>query len=118
MEEMEYTVAFELISHAGDSKSESMMAIECAREFQFEEAKEHLMKAGEKLTKAHNSHLNLIQNEAKGEKVKVNIILVHAQDHLSGAILIKDQAEEFINLYQMIKEIKEQYVTKKNTNIV
>lgn len=108
MIEAEYSVAFELIANAGDSKSESMQSIECARLFQFDEAKEHLKKASEKLKKAHSSHFELIQKEASGEKVEVNLILVHAQDHLSGAILTRDQAEEFIELYQIIKELKDQ----------
>ncbi|WP_042461505.1 PTS lactose/cellobiose transporter subunit IIA [Neobacillus dielmonensis] len=108
MVDTEYAAAFELIAIAGDSKSESMQAIECAREFQFEEAKEHLKKANEKLKGAHGSHFSLIQKEASGEKVEVNLILVHAEDHLSGAILMKDQAEEFIELYQIIKELKDQ----------
>lgn len=105
MNESSYDIAFELIANAGDSKSESLMAIEAAREFNFEEANNHLDIASEKLSIAHKVQSNLIQNEARGNKVDVNIILVHAQDHLSGAILMKDQAEEFIKLYEIINKL-------------
>mgnify|MGYP001272906294 FL=1 len=53
MNESSYDIAFELIANAGDSKSESLMAIEAAREFNFEEANSHLEIATEKLSEAH-----------------------------------------------------------------
>lgn len=105
MNESSYDIAFKLIANAGDSKSESLMAIEAAREFNFEEANSHLEIATEKLSEAHKIQSSLIQNEARGNKVDVNIILVHAQDHLSGAILMKDQADEFIKLYEIINKL-------------
>ena len=105
MNESSYDIAFELIANAGDSKSESLMAIEAAREFNFEEANSYLEIATEKLSEAHKIQSSLIQNEARGNKVDVNIILVHAQDHLSGAILMKDQADEFIKLYEIINKL-------------
>ena len=49
MNESSYDIAFELIANAGDSKSESLMAIEAAREFNFEEANSQLEIATEKL---------------------------------------------------------------------
>lgn len=102
-----YEVAFELISNAGDSKSESMMAIEAAREFNFVQAEEHLENANKKLQEAHKAQANLIHQEASGEEIDVNIILVHGQDHLLGAIITRDQAEEFVNLYKTIRSLEE-----------
>lgn len=107
MNEKNYEIAFELISNAGDSKSDSMMAIEAAREFRFEDAEEYLKNANEKLKEAHKAQANLIHQEASGQIVDVNIILVHGQDHLSGAIITRDQAEEFINLYKIIHDLNE-----------
>ena len=49
----------------------------------------------------------MIQEEANGSPVEVNIILVHAQDHLTMAMMARDNAEEFIHLYRVIKELKE-----------
>lgn len=45
MDDDKYTVAFELITKAGDAKSKAMMAIEAAREFEFEEAEKYLKEA-------------------------------------------------------------------------
>lgn len=102
---MEYQIAFELIAVAGDSKVESMAAIEDASEFRFEEAQERLKAADEKMAEAHHIQTDLLQKEASGEKTEVNIILVHAQDHLTTAIIMRDQAEMMIRLYQTIEKL-------------
>jgi len=102
MEENNYDTSFQLIMYAGDSKSESMLAIKAARNFQFEEAEEHLELAKKSLGEAHKSQTSMIHQEAAGSKIDVNIILVHAQDHLTTATIIKDQAEEFINIYKFM----------------
>ena len=44
----------------------------------------------------------MLQQEAEGNPVKVNIILVHAQDHLTMAMMMRDMAEQFVNLYQLV----------------
>ena len=98
MNEDKYEIAFQVIMNAGNSKSSSMMAIEAAREFDFEEAKRLLKEADKDLREAHYVQTELIQKESNGNGVDVNIILVHSQDHLSMAITTRDQAEEFLNL--------------------
>lgn len=108
MEDDKYTVAFDLIMKAGNAKSKAMMAIEAAREFEFEEAEKYLKEAEQDMHEAHEAQLDMMQKEADGTPADVNIILVHAQDHLTMAIMAHDNAEEFINLYKIIKELKEE----------
>ena len=108
MNEEKYEIAFQVIMNAGNSKSSSMMAIEAAREFEFEEAEKYIKEAEKELREAHHSQTELIKQERIGKGVDVNIILVHSQDHLTMAITAKDQAEEFLNMYRMIKELKDQ----------
>lgn len=105
MNDENYTVAFEIITNAGNSKSASLMAIEAAREFDFEKATEYLEEAKESMHLAHDAHFDMIQNEANGNSVDVNIILVHAQDHLTMAIMANDYALEMIELYRMIQKL-------------
>lgn len=112
MNDADYAAAFQLIMNAGNSKSLSLMAIESAREFNFEEAEAHLAEAEKELRKAHQSQIDLIQQEAQGNPVAVNIILVHAQDHLTMAMTTKDSAQEFVNLYKTIKELKDELASK------
>lgn len=98
-------MAFGLILNAGNSKSKSLMAIETAREFEFEEAENLVAEAEEDLRAAHQTQTNLIQSEARGEKMELNLIMVHAQDHLTTAMIMIDQAREFINLYKLIYDL-------------
>lgn len=101
-----YEVSFQLILAAGNSKSESMVAIRKAREGDFEEAQQHVNNAQDSLTEAHQIQTNLIQGEARGEKPEVTLIMVHAQDHLNMALLTMDQAKEMIHLYREIYNLK------------
>lgn len=97
-----YEEAFALIGIAGDSKAESMAAIDCARQGDFEGARAHLANADEAMVKAHDSQTAMLQQEAEGNPVKVNIILVHAQDHLTMAIMMRDMAEQMVTLYEAV----------------
>ena len=107
MEDEKYSVAFDLILKAGNAKSKALMAVEAAREFDFQEAEKLLKEAEQDMREAHQAQISLIQQEAGGTPVEVNVILVHAQDHMTMAIMAKDNAEEFVNLYRMIQELKE-----------
>ena len=100
-----YEMSFGLILNAGNSKSKSLMAIEEAREFNFEEAEKLIEEAQADLKSAHQMQTDLIQGEARGEKSEVNIILVHAQDHLTSAMLMIDQAREFVNVYKLLSKV-------------
>ncbi len=104
MPDEEYGVAFKLIAAAGDSKSDSMNAIRAAREGNFVKAEEFLRSAEEKMSQAHEIQFDMIQQEAAGNPVSINIILVHAQDHLTMAMVVKDMAEEIMELYRRMKD--------------
>lgn len=100
--EENYETSFGLILNAGNSKSKSLMAIESAREFKFEEAQTLVTEANADLRLAHQMQTNMIQAQAKGEKTEVDVILIHAQDHLTMAMLMLDQAKEFIHIYKIL----------------
>lgn len=97
-----YEDAFKLIAAAGNAKSQAMMAIRAARDGNIEEARGLLVTADEDLHAAHRAQTELLTEEARGNGVAVNVILVHAQDHLTSAMLVRDLAEEFIELYVIL----------------
>lgn len=105
MDKTKYDIAFQLIANAGNAKSAALMAIEAAREFDFVEAEARMREADDEMQQAHQVQTELIQSEASGNSVDVNIILVHAQDHLTMAMMAKENAEEFIHLYKNMKKI-------------
>lgn len=104
---MEETVLMEsimgLIVHSGNTRSECMEAIQLAKKGQIQEAKEKIQLANEALIEAHHSQTALLSQEARGEKVEVSMLLIHAQDHLMNAITFRDLATEMIELYERIK---------------
>lgn len=104
MDGEKYMNSFRLIAQAGDAKAEAMQAIKAAREGRFDEAEGLLKSTEEKNARAHDIQLELIQQESLGEPVEVNIILVHAQDHLTMAMVMQDIAEEMIELYKRLSK--------------
>lgn len=100
-----YEIAFGLILNAGNSKAKSLLAIESAREYKFEEAESLLKEAQEDLKLAHKTQTELIQGEAQGNKTEMNILMVHGQDHLTTAMIMLNQAEEFINIYKILSKL-------------
>jgi len=93
-------VIMNLIVDAGSAKSYAMEAIRLAKEGCIEEAREALQNADAEMAKAHHAQTDLIQKEAKGEHTEINLFMVHAQDHIMTAILAKDLAGEFVDLYE------------------
>lgn len=99
VDDEKYEVAFEIIACAGDAKSLALMAIEEARNGNFEQAEKNLAEAREQMAKAHDVQNDMLQSEAQGKSVELNIVLIHAEDHLTMAIMSIDFAEEFIELF-------------------
>jgi PTS system cellobiose-specific IIA component len=88
-DEMEQWI-FQIISYAGDAKSNTLLALDHAGKDDFDSAEKCLKEADEEILKAHELHTKLLQKFSSGEKVEVNILLTHAQDHLMNAILARD----------------------------
>ena len=104
--ENNYEVAFQLILHAGNGKSYAMESIKLARKYQFEEALLNVAEAESEMTKAHHVQTKLIQQEASGEKFQLDLIMVHAQDHLSSCMMYIDQAKEYIYIYKELQNLR------------
>lgn len=97
-------IVFQIILHGGNGRSSAMEAIAAAKQADFEKAKEKLQEAAEALHEAHKIQTSLIQDEVRGEKSEVSLLMVHAQDHLMNALTVKDLASEFVDLYESLQE--------------
>lgn len=82
---------FPIISLAGESKSLAYEALRLAKENKFEEADKILLQS-------HEYQTNLITKEADGEKFNINMLFIHAQDHLMTAMSEKNLIKELINI--------------------
>lgn len=91
-------IAFSLILHSGNARSNVMEALKCARNDHFDQAKELIEEADNELEKAHKVQTDVLQEEASGEEVNLSILFIHAQDHLMTAMLSRDLSQEIIDL--------------------
>lgn len=99
-------VAMGLIAGAGDARSSCMEAIELAKEGKFQEAREALTRADGSMVAAHETQTQLIRDEMSGESEGVSLLMVHAQDHLNLALVMRDVAEEFIQIHQRLMRLE------------
>lgn len=89
---------FPIISLAGESKSLAYEALRLAKENKFEEADKKMEEADKILLQSHEYQTNLITKEADGEKFNINMLFIHAQDHLMTAMSEKNLIKELINI--------------------
>lgn len=93
---------FEIISHGGNARAYAYDAVKAAQEGKIEEADDLLKNAQKELDLAHNTQTKLIQAEINGQSLQINLLMVHAQDHLMTAISEKNLIEQMVGLYKVI----------------
>ena len=96
-------ISMQIIANAGMSRSCSIEALKFARKGNFEEADRKLKEAETFYYEAHEYQTELITKETSSEEpFNLNLILVHAQDHLTMALISIDNAKELIEIYKRI----------------
>ncbi|WP_170138671.1 PTS lactose/cellobiose transporter subunit IIA [Edaphovirga cremea] len=99
--DMESTV-MELIINAGESRSCAMQALQAARKYQWDQVDILLAESKLAAKRAHGVQTELIgQDEGEG-KLPVNLIMVHAQDHIMNAMLARELVEELVRVYRIL----------------
>lgn len=88
----------QIITTGGDARAKYLTALQETRKGNWEEVDRLLEQAEANLNEAHNVQTSLIQGEIRGEEVDVNLLMVHAQDHLMNAITVKDLVCEIIKM--------------------
>lgn len=99
-------IIFSLITHSGSARSYIFEAFKEVEGCNMEKAHELMELAKSELLKAHSIQTKLIQNEAAGENIQVNLLMVHAQDHLMTSILAKDLIERMVVMQQKINRLE------------
>ncbi|GAA3888608.1 MULTISPECIES: PTS lactose/cellobiose transporter subunit IIA [Gibbsiella] len=88
----------ELLIHAGQARSDAMEAIAASRCHEWPRAEALMASSEAACREAHRIQTILIGQDEGCGKINVNLILVHAQDHLMTAMLCQDLAKEIIAL--------------------
>ncbi|WP_127850083.1 PTS lactose/cellobiose transporter subunit IIA [Lacticaseibacillus hulanensis] len=103
-QEADETTIMSLIMAGGNAKSSAFEAIYAAKKGDFDEAHAKLKEADNFMVDAHNAQTNMLTQEAQGNHVKVNLLMVHAQDHVMNAITFRDLAGEIVTLYERVAQ--------------
>lgn len=97
-------LSFEIIAAVGTARSDYIEAIQEAKAGHFDEAHRLVDAGAEEYLKGHHAHLNLIQQEAAGERTDMCLLLTHAEDQLMSAEGFGILADEFIDLYERLSK--------------
>lgn len=105
MEELE-TIIFNIIIHGGNARALAYEALEKARESDYEEVERLLEECRQEMTLAHNTQTKLVQDEVKGENVKISLLLIHAQDQLMTSMTEQTLIQQMIEMQKEINALK------------
>ena len=97
-------VSFQIIAAAGSARSSYVEALQAAKNGNFEEAEAMIKQGDADFVEAHHVHAELIQKFAGGEDPGANILLIHAEDQVMSAEVLKIMALEFIELYKKLEK--------------
>ncbi|WP_037035673.1 PTS lactose/cellobiose transporter subunit IIA [Rahnella sp. WP5] len=100
--DMESTV-MELIINAGESRSYAMEALRAAKRGEWELVDAKLAASTEASKRAHDVQTMLIGLDEGCGKVQVNLVLVHAQDHIMTSMLARELIAEIIELQRQLQ---------------
>lgn len=100
------TFSFGLIGDAGMARSLAFEALKAAKKGGFAHADELMEQSKQAGLEAHHKQTSLLVREAGGDHVPVDVMLVHAQDHLMTSMLAQELIEEIIELRRELAERK------------
>ena len=101
--DLESTV-MELIINAGSAKSLAMEALKAAKDGNWKGADDLLNESSAAAKKAHDVQTQLIGLDQGEGKVPVNLIMVHAQDHIMTSMLARELIEELIDIHRKLQQ--------------
>lgn len=93
------SIIMELLVNAGTARSLLLAALQRAREGNRHEAEHALAEAQRYIQCAHAMQTELIARDEGSGQFPVNLITVHAQDHLMNAMMLQDLAAHLLDLY-------------------
>lgn len=96
-------ICFNIISKTGKAMDSIDKSLSLAKNDNFEDAKELLEDANKTIIEAHNFQTELLNSEAREEKIEFGPLLIHAQDHLMFSQLYLKITKELVSLYEKNK---------------
>lgn len=98
-------IAFKIILDSGNARTLVHEGFKAMREGAFKEAEDKLEEANDSLIKAHNVQTQLLHDYANGTEITMEVIMVHAQDHLMTTMTIREIAIEMLMMHKKIEKV-------------
>lgn len=95
-------VAFEIILYSGEARTLVHEGFQQMRQEKFSEAAAKLEQANLALRSAHKTQTELLHEFANGNEIVMEVIMVHAQDHLMSTMTFREIALEMLALYERV----------------
>lgn len=95
-------IAFQIIGNSGEARTLIHEAFDKMRMDEFDVANEKLQEAETFINAAHLAQTDLLHHYANDEQITMEIIMIHAQDHLMTTMTLKEVAHEMLHLYQRV----------------
>ncbi|WJD48294.1 MULTISPECIES: PTS N,N'-diacetylchitobiose transporter subunit IIA [unclassified Enterobacter] len=96
-------VVMGLIINSGQARSLAYTALKQAKAGDFAAAKETMAQSRTALNEAHRVQTQLIEGDQGEGRMKVSLVLVHAQDHLMTSMLARELIAELIELHEKVR---------------
>lgn len=101
-------LGFEIVAYAGDARSKLLIALEQASKGNFEKVDALIEEADKLIAHAHKSQTLMLQEEAKGIDIPYSFTMIHGQDHLMTAMLLKDMITTLIIMLKRTNPLEEE----------
>lgn len=92
--------AMMMILYAGNANRYAFEALRKVKTKEFSEARELIAKAKSESLQSHKIQSGLLAGFASGEAFDLDILMIHAQDHLMNSVLAIDLIEEMIDVFE------------------
>lgn len=93
-------------SHTQVTPRPICLALDAAREGDFEKAEQLHKDASDALIGAHDTQTKLLSQEAGGGEMEMTFIMAHAQDTLMTTMILEKQTRFTIDAYKRIAELE------------
>ncbi|WNP32932.1 PTS N,N'-diacetylchitobiose transporter subunit IIA [Enterobacter kobei] len=95
-------VVMGLIINSGQARSLAYTALKHAKAGDFAAAQQTMAQSRTALNEAHRVQTQLIESDQGEGRMKVSLVLVHAQDHLMTSMLARELIAELIELHEKV----------------
>lgn len=96
--------AFQLILHSGNARSSAYEALESIKHLRKQVGLDKMKEAKTELVIAQKEHAQLLRRFANEETIQVNLLLVHAEDHISSTQVCVELIGELIQMYERMEQ--------------